>query len=75
MCVYMSPHTHMCAHEWFPTYMYTYMHIYVIFLGDARWIGGLTKVRIYPMCANLLQNIVVLATPIQGLRDTGWQVT
>ena len=28
-------------------------HIYVTFLGDAGWIGGLTKVVIYPVCTNL----------------------
>ena len=41
--------------------------MYVTFLGDARWIGGLTKVVIYPVCTNLHQMIVVLATLIQGL--------
>ena len=40
----------------------------VTFLGDAGWIGGLTKVVIYPMCTNLHWKIVVLATPIQSLR-------
>ena len=25
----------------------------VTMLGDAKWIGGLTKVTIYPACANL----------------------
>ena len=44
-------------------------------LGEARWIGGLTKVAIYPMCTNSHQKNVVLATLIQGPRDTGWQVT
>ena len=51
---------------------HTNTHIYVTSVGDAGWIGGLTKVMIYPTCANLHQKIVVLATPIQGLRDTGW---
>ena len=36
---------------------------------DTGWIGGLTKVVIYPMCANSLQKVVVHATLIQGLRD------
>ena len=49
--------------------------LYVTILGDARWIGGLTKVTIHPMCANSHQKIAVLATLIQGLMDTGWQVT
>ena len=39
----------------------------VTFLGDARWIGGLTKVVIYPMCANFHWKIAVLTTPIHGL--------
>ena len=39
----------------------------VTFLGDVGWIGGLTKVVIYPTCANSHQKIVVLATLIQGL--------
>ena len=39
----------------------------VTFLGDVGWIGGLTKVTIYVMFANLHQKIAVLATPIQGL--------
>ena len=41
--------------------------IYVTFLRDAGWIGGLTKVMIYPTCANQLQKIAVLATLIQAL--------
>ena len=40
----------------------------VTFLGDTGCIGGLTKVTIYPMCANLHQKIAVLAAPIQGPR-------
>ena len=47
----------------------------VAILGDAKWIGGLTKVTMYPVCANLHQKIAILATLIQGLMDTGWQVT
>ena len=34
--------------------------------GDAGWIGGLTKVEIYPVCTNSLQKVAVHATPIQG---------
>ena len=44
----------------------------VTFLGDAGWIGVLTKVTIYPTCANLHWKIVVLAAPIQGL--SGYRV-
>ena len=44
------------------------------FLGTLDELG-LTKVMTYPVCANLHQTIVVLAALIQGLRDTGWQVT
>ena len=51
------------------------IHIYVTDVGDAVWIGGLTKVAIYPVCTNLLQKVAVLATPIQGLRDIRWQTT
>ena len=51
------------------------VHVCEKMLRDANWIGGLTKVAIYPMCAHLLRKIAVLATPIQGLRDIGWQVT
>ena len=36
-------------------------------LRDAGWIGWLTKVMIYPTCANSHCKIVVLATPILGL--------
>ena len=36
----------MCKHE-------TTVSIYVTLLGDTEWIGGLTKVVIYPACANL----------------------
>ena len=42
-------------------------YIYVTFLRDAGWIGGITKVAIYPMCANQHQKIAVLATLMQGL--------
>ena len=42
---------------------------------NTGWIGGLTKVTIYPACTNLHQMIEVLATSIQGPRDTGWQAT
>ena len=35
-------------------------------LRDARWIGWLTKVTIYPARANLHQKIAVLAAPILG---------
>ena len=38
----------------------------VTFLGDDGWIGGLTKVTIYPTCINLHQKIAVLAVLIQG---------
>ena len=40
---------------------------------DAEWVGRLTKVMIYPTCANLHWKIVALATPILDLRDAGWQ--
>ena len=40
--------------------------ICVTFLRDTGWIGGLTKVAIYPTCTNVHQKIAVLATPIQG---------
>ena len=36
------------------------------YLGDARWINGLTKVVIYPECTNQHQKIAVLATLILG---------
>ena len=39
----------------------------VTLLGDVGWIGGLTKVMIYPGCTNQHQKIAVLAAPIQGL--------
>ena len=54
---------------------HTYICVCVTKHRDAGWIGGLTKVMIYPMYANLHQKIVVLATPIQGPRHTGWYVT
>ena len=44
-------------------------------LSPANWIGGLTKVTIYSVCANSLQKIAVLATQILGPRDRGWQAT
>ena len=44
-------------------------------LGMLAGFGGLTKVTIHPTCANLLQGYAVLATPIQGLIDAGWQAT
>ena len=44
-------------------------------LGMLDEFGGLTDVVIYPMCANLLWRVVVLATLIQGLIVTGWQAT
>ena len=47
----------------------------VTILRDAEWIGGLTKVMIYPMGTNLHWKIAVLVTPIQGPMDTGWRVT
>ena len=34
--------------------------------GDTRWVGGLTKIAIYPTCANLLQKAVVHTAPILG---------
>ena len=37
-------------------------------VGDTGWIGGLTKVAIYPTCANLLKKVAVLATPIRVQR-------
>ena len=42
------------------------------FLGDAAWIGGLTKVMIYPAYTNSHQKIAVLPAPIQGL--SGYRV-
>ena len=42
------------------------MCVCVTSLGDAGWIGRLTKVVIYPTCANQHQKIAVLAAPIQG---------
>ena len=42
-------------------------------LGMLDGFGGFTKVTIYPVCATLLQRVVVLATPIQGPIDTEWQ--
>ena len=45
------------------------------FSGMPNGFVGLTKVMLYPMCANLHQKIAVLATLIQGPMDTGWQVT
>ena len=47
----------------------------VTILRDVRWIGGLTKVPIYPLSTNSHQKIVVIAAPIQGPMDTGWEVT
>ena len=46
--------------------MYSIYSIYVTLLGDVGWIGGLTKVMISAVCANLHQKIAVLATLIQG---------
>ena len=37
--------------------------------------GGLTDVAIYPICATPLQRALVLAFPIPGLIDVGWQTT
>ena len=37
--------------------------------------GRLIKVAIHPGYTNLLQRVVVHATPIQGPIDTGWQDT
>ena len=39
----------------------------VTFHWDAGWIGGLTKVMIYPMCTNSHWKIAVLVDPIWGL--------
>ena len=39
--------------------------------GDVGWICGLTEVLIYPAWQIQIQMIAVLATLIQGLRDTG----
>ena len=43
--------------------------------GVARWIGGFTKVAIYPTSTNSLQTVVVHATLIQGPRHIRWQTT
>ena len=43
--------------------------------GDTGLVGALTKVVIYPACANSLQKVVVCATLIQGLWDTRQQTT
>ena len=43
--------------------------------GNAGWIGGLTKVVIYPMGTNSLQKVVVHAAPIEGLWDIRQQTT
>ena len=43
--------------------------------GDAGWIGGLTKVMIYPAYTNLHQRIAVLAAPIQGSSGSRGQAT
>ena len=37
--------------------------------------SGLTKVAIYPTCATSLQRVVVLAFPVLGQIDAGWQDT
>ena len=37
--------------------------------------GGLTEVTIYPMCATALQRAAVLAFPVLGQIDAGWQAT
>ena len=44
-------------------------------LGILGEFCGLTEVMTYPVCATLLWRAVVLVSPIQGLIDTGWQVT
>ena len=54
-----DPATSFWAHPGMPENM--------TFLGDTGWIGELTNVLIYPICANMHPKIVVLATPIQGL--------
>ena len=38
-------------------------------------IGGLTKVRIYPIFATQLQRAAVLAFPVLGQIDTAWPAT
>ena len=37
--------------------------------------SGLTKVKIYPVCATPLQRAVVLASPVPDPIDAGWQAT
>ena len=44
-------------------------------LGMLGGFGGLTEDTIDPTCATSLQRVAVLATPIQGPTDTGWQAT
>ena len=44
-------------------------------LGMQGQFSGLTKVTIYPTCTNSLQRAVVLAFPVLGPIDAGWQAT
>ena len=50
-----------CAH------MTQIFSIYVTLLRDAEWTSGLTKVTIYPICANSHWKTAVLAALIRGL--------
>ena len=53
--------------------MPAYIDIYVT--GMLEDFGGLTEVMFYPQSAILLQMVVVLASPILGLMNAGWQAT
>ena len=52
----------------------THMNIYVASEMLAEF-SGLTKVTIDPICTTLLWRVVVLASPVLGPIDAGWQAT
>ena len=53
---------------------YIYMCVWLS-PGTLNGFGGLTKVMIYPACTTLLWRVVVLAFPVLGQIDAGWQDT
>ena len=59
-------------------YILTHTHIYMCVCdssGNAGWIWWAHQVTIYPICTTSFQRTVILATPILGSIDTGWQAT
>ena len=67
MHTYIGMYVHTYTNVCICICMSAYTHIYVTILRDAGWIGGLTKVAIYPTFTNRHQKIAVLTAPIPGL--------